>query len=152
MILSVDNREGSEMGGINYVVSPISVPLSVATLKIHINKGAYLVHVTAIEPIIFDVEGVMTDFLNPLFSMQSLGSKHNVVILNTADRRAVADGMLVWQMFGGIALPVVGDILTTLKTIDDVLTTKTIGRNKVEIATLAKHFEEECLNKGLITI
>ena len=132
------------MGGIDYVVSPISVPLTLTTLKIHVAKGAYLCHVIKDLPIVFDVQGVIDDLISVLFTMQSFGCKNNVLIIDNKDRRSVADTMLVWQMFGGIAFPLIGDLQTTLKTIDDMVTTKTIGRmGEVSLPTLSEYFEEE---------
>jgi len=109
-----------EMGVIDAVVTPISVPVKKPTLPIHIKKNAFLVHVATEMCLSFDEEGVL-EFLQPLFEMQQLKSKNNVLIAFGKDRRAVADSCLVWQMFGGIAIPVFGTIEATLKSIDSML-------------------------------
>jgi hypothetical protein len=132
------------MGGIDYVISPISVPLTSTTLKIHVAKGAYLCHVTKDLPIIFDVQGVIDNLISVLFTMQSTGCKNNVLIIDDKDRRTVADNMLVWQMFGGIALPLIGYLQTTLRTVDDIVTTKALGQSgEVSISTLSEYFDKE---------
>ena len=105
---------------IESVVSPISIPVKEKLLSAHIKKGAFLVHIATEMPLAFDEEGVLS-FLRPLLYMQRLGSRNNVMIAYTNDRRAMADGLLAWQLFGGIGLPIIKDIETTLKSIDDML-------------------------------
>lgn len=109
-----------EMGDmINYVVSPISIPVKPSTFKPHVNKNAFLVHCTDKMPVAMDEAGVL-EFLQPLFFMQQLGSRNNVLIA-TDERLAVADALLAWQLFGGIAMPTIGSVDATLKVLDQML-------------------------------
>lgn len=118
---SGDSIEMGEMGDIHAVVSPISVPIkNEKMLSIHIKKNAFLVHVATEMPLAFDEEGV-TEFLEPLFNMQRLGSKNNVLIAFARETNAMVDAILAWQMFGGIAIPVIGSMENTLRVIDDML-------------------------------
>lgn len=109
-----------EMGDvIQYVISPISIPVKATTLQIHIKKNAFLVHVAETMPVAMDEAGVL-EFLEPLFAMQRMGSRNNVLIA-TGDRMATGDALLVWQLFGGIAMPLIGNLDATLKILDQML-------------------------------
>jgi hypothetical protein len=49
-----------EMGDvIQYVISPISIPVKSSTLQVHIKKGAFLVHVAETMPLAMDEAGVV---------------------------------------------------------------------------------------------
>jgi hypothetical protein len=113
----------AQLGGagdaVQYVVSPVSIPVNASTLQIHIKKNAFLVHVTSTMPVAMDEAGIV-EFLAPLFKMQSLGSRNNVLIAD-GDRMATGDALLAWQLFGGIALPVIGNVNSTLKVLDQML-------------------------------
>lgn len=109
-----------EMGDIHCVVSPISVPVKRQLLPVHIKKNAFLVHVATEMPVAMDEQGVL-EFVKPLFQMQALGSRNNVMIAFSSDRLVTADALLVWQLFGGIALPVIGTVEATLKVIEQMM-------------------------------
>ena len=109
-----------EMGVIDCVVTPISIPLKPMLLPVHIKKNAFLIHIATDMCLAFDKEGV-EEFLQPLFEMQKLKSKNNVLIAFGKDRLAVLESCLVWQLFGGIAVPVFDTVETTLRTLDNLL-------------------------------
>lgn len=106
--------------GVDCMITPISVPAKKAMLPIHLKKGAFLIHVATEMPVAMDGEGI-AEFLEPLFRMQKMGSRNNILIAFGDNRMAVADALVVWQLFGGIALPVIGTVEATLKVIDQLL-------------------------------
>lgn len=110
-----------EMGVIHGVVTPISIPVKEVTLPFHIKNNAFLVHVATEMPVAMDEDGII-EFVQPLFEMQKLGSRNNVLIaFSQEDRMVTGDALLAWQLFGGMALPVIGNIQTTLKVLDQML-------------------------------
>lgn len=141
----------SRIGGINAIVSPISIPPE-RTLPVHIKKGAFLVHITDKMPLIFDGEETLDVFLRPLFQMQELGSKNNVLIPNVGEqqRLAVLDAMLIWQMFGGISLSS-ASLDSALKVLNDMLTAELPGKSgDVDVMSLSNFFNNEREQKGIV--
>lgn len=107
-----------EMGDvIHAIVSPISVPTKM--LPVHIKKGAFLVHISKEVPLAFDEEGVLA-FLDPLFKMQALGCRNNILVMDTGSTNATWDGLLAWQLFGGISLSIAGGLDNTLAIINNL--------------------------------
>lgn len=118
-----------EMGVIDGVVTPISLPVKQLTLPHHIRNDAFLVHVATEMPVAMDETGVI-EFVQPLFEMQRLGSRNNVLIaFSQEDRMVTGDALLAWQLYGGIALSVVGNVATTLKILDQMLQIPLNGLN-----------------------
>lgn len=117
-----------EMGVIDCVVTPISIPLKRNLLSLHIKKYAFLCHVATEMPVAFDKEGVL-EFVKPLFEMQAMGSRNNVLIAFSEDRLAMADALVAWQLYGGIALPIIGNVQSALTVLDQMLSLPLNGIN-----------------------
>lgn len=109
-----------EMGVIDCVVTPISIPMKRNLLPLHVKKHAFLCHVATEMPVAFDEDGVL-EFVKPLFEMQAMGSRNNVLIAFSEDRLAMVDALVAWQLYGGIALPIVGNVQSALTVLNQML-------------------------------
>lgn len=143
MIYTIDKYQSSgslamgfETGVIDAIVTPVSIPLKSTTLPFHIKRDAFLVHVATEMPLAMDEAGVL-EFLEPLFAMQRIGSRNNVLIAFSGENRmTTGDALLAWQLFGGIALPVVDTVQNTLKILDQMLSVPMNGLSGEKRAVL----------------